>query len=295
MTDGVWWFFLFWLPAYLKAVYGMTGTTIAFPIAVLYTMTCVGSIGGGAFPMYFIRKGYEPYAGRMRAMLVIALFPLVVLLAQPLGGISYWLPVILIGIGASAHQAWSANIFTTVSDMFPKKSVASVTGIGGMAGGISGIVVTKAGGWLFDAYRKTGIADFWEKVTNSELAEFAEKIKSVSLLNRHGKVIDLNVKELVDLPKEAVLQIQSGSSLSIDQIKEFGMMSREVFAEATKTLTDPALVEQFEKLVEFQKPIVQNQMSISYSIMFAFCAVAYLIAWTVMKSLVPKHKPITDL
>ena len=295
MTDGVWWFFLFWLPAYLKAVYGMTGLTIAFPIGVLYTMTCFGSIGGGAFPMYFINKGYEPYAGRMRAMLIIAFFPLVVLLAQPLGGISYWFPVILIGIGASAHQAWSANIFTTVSDMFPKKTVASVTGIGGMAGGIGGIVINKVGGWLFDAYRATGIADFWGKVSDTNLAAFAEKIKNTQLVNRNGNIIDLNIKELGDLPKEAVLQIQSNVSLSIEQIQEFGLMSRDAFAEATGTLTDPVLVEQFGQLVELQKPIVQSQMMTSYSLMFGFCAVAYLIAWIVVKVLVPKYKPIKDL
>ncbi|WP_227006444.1 MFS transporter [Rufibacter latericius] len=190
LTDGVWWFFLFWLPAYLKAQYGLTGTQVMLPLSVLYSMTMVGSIGGGWFPMYFINKGYNPYEGRMRAMFVIALFPLLVLAAQPLGGISYWFPVLLIGIGASAHQAWSANIFTTVSDMFPKKSVASVTGIGGMAGGIGGVVVTKVGGYLFDHY-------------------------------------------------EALGHVETG-----------------------------------------------------YTIMFAFCALAYLVAWSVMKSLVPKMKPV---
>ncbi len=122
MTDGVWWFFLFWLPAYLKDNYGIVDEKVMLPLTVLYSMTMFGSIGGGWFPMYFIRKGYEPYDGRMRAMFLIALIPLVVLAAQPLGSISFWMPVILIGIGASAHQAWSANIFTTVSDMFPKKS-----------------------------------------------------------------------------------------------------------------------------------------------------------------------------
>ncbi|QEK53363.1 MFS transporter [Pedobacter aquae] len=156
MTDGVWWFFLFWLPAYLKAQYGMTGTDIMLPLSILYSMTMFGSIGGGAFPMYFINKGYKPYDGRMKAMFIIALFPLVVLLAPVLGEISFWFPVILIGIGASAHQAWSANIFTTVSDMFPKKSVASVTGIGGMAGGLGGVVMSKLGGYLFDHYEKLG-------------------------------------------------------------------------------------------------------------------------------------------
>lgn len=193
LTDGVWWFFLFWLPAYLKAQYGMTKTEIALPLFVLYSMTMVGSIAGGWFPMYFIKKGYEAYDGRMKAMFIIALFPLVVLAAQPLGEISYWMPILLIGVGASAHQAWSANIFTTVSDMFPKKAVGSVTGIGGMAGGLGGVLVTKVGGALFDHYEKLG-------------------------------------------------HIQTG-----------------------------------------------------YTIMFSFCAIAYLLAWIIMKALVPKYKPITDL
>jgi len=193
MTDGVWWFFLFWLPKYLEAQYGMVKTEIMLPLAILYSMTMFGSIGGGWFPTYFIRKGHTAYDGRMKAMLIIALFPLIVLAAQPLGYISFWIPVILIGIGASAHQAWSANIFTTVSDMFPKKAVGSVVGIGGMAGGLGGVLISKSGGALFDHYKALG-------------------------------------------------HIQTG-----------------------------------------------------YTIMFAVCAVAYLIAWIVMKSLVPKYKPITDL
>lgn len=156
MTDGVWWFFLFWLPAYLKAQYGMTGTEIMLPLAVLYSMTMFGSVGGGWFPAYFMKPGVKAYDARMKAMLVIALFPLVVLAAQPLGGISFWIPVILIGIGASAHQAWSANIFTTVSDMFPQKAIGSVVGIGGLAGGLGGVVLSKLGGALFDHYDSLG-------------------------------------------------------------------------------------------------------------------------------------------
>jgi ACS family hexuronate transporter-like MFS transporter len=190
MTDGVWWFFLFWLPAYMKT-HDIVDNAVMVPLAVLYTMAMVGSIGGGWFPMYFMRKGYKAYDGRMKAMLLIALFPLVILAAQPLGYISFWIPVILIGIGASAHQAWSANIFTTVSDMFPKKAVGSVVGIGGMAGGIGGVILSKLGGALFDHYKALG-------------------------------------------------HIQTG-----------------------------------------------------YTIMFAICAVSYLIAWTVMKLLVPKYAPIT--
>ncbi|MDL2356129.1 MAG: MFS transporter [Pseudomonadota bacterium] len=156
MTDGVWWFFLFWLPKYLSAQYGMEKTAITVPLAVLYSMTMVGSIGGGWLPTYFINRGASAYDGRMKAMLLIAVFPLAVLLAQPLGYISVWVPVVLIGIGCSAHQAWSCNLFTTVSDMFPKSSVASVVGIGGMAGGLGGVLVSKIGGWVFDYYGALG-------------------------------------------------------------------------------------------------------------------------------------------
>lgn len=156
MTDGVWWFFLFWLPKYMSAQYGLSGPDMVVPLAVLYSMTMIGSVGGGWLPTWFLDRGYDIYQGRMRAMLLIALCPLVVLLAQPLGYLGYWVPVLLIGIGASAHQAWSANLFTTVSDMFPKHSVGSVVGIGGMAGGLGGVLLTKLGGWLFDHYGALG-------------------------------------------------------------------------------------------------------------------------------------------
>ncbi|WDT67876.1 MFS transporter [Cloacibacterium sp. TD35] len=155
LTDGVWWFFLFWTPAYMKAQYNMQGSEIALPIAVLYSITVVGSILGGKFPTYFINKGMDPYAGRMKAMFIIALFPLLVLLAQPLGHYSYWFPILLIGIGGAAHQAWSANIFSTSSDMFPKKTLATITGIGGMAGGLSSFLINKTSGLLFTFADKT--------------------------------------------------------------------------------------------------------------------------------------------
>jgi ACS family hexuronate transporter-like MFS transporter len=129
----------------------------------------------------------------MKAMLVIAMIPLVVLFAQPFGDSSYWVAVILVGIGTAAHQAWSANIFTTVSDMFPKKAIGSVVGIGGFAGGMGGVLMTKLGGFLFDKYKLLG-------------------------------------------------HVKTG-----------------------------------------------------YTIMFTICALAYLVAWFVMKTLVPKYKPITDL
>ncbi len=265
MTDGVWWFFLFWLPAYLKAQYGMSKTDVAFPLAVLYSMTMVGSIGGGWFPAYYFKKGYTPYDGRMKAMLMIGVIPLVVLLAQPFGGYSFWIPVLLIGIGASAHQAWSANIFTTVSDMFPKRAIGSVVGIGGMAGGIGGVIISKVGGWLFDSYKAAGIAKSWVEAKSAGLGDYLANVQGMKLTGKYGDNIDLNKIDLAGLSKEVSEQLKSIDAASFDQ------------------------------LLQIQKPLVHSEMATSYTIMFAICAVAYLIAWTVMKSLVPKYKPITDL
>lgn len=156
LTDPIWWFFLFWLPAFLKEQYGLTGTQVGIPIALVYTMTTFGSILGGWLPKRFMEKGMDANKARKRAMFIYALFPLMVLGAQKMGDFSMWFAVIIIGIAASAHQAWSANIFTTVSDMFPKRAIASVTGIGGMAGAIGGILIAKAAGMLFDYYKAAG-------------------------------------------------------------------------------------------------------------------------------------------
>ncbi len=151
MTDGVWWFLLFWLPAYLSSVYDLDSTESAVHIFVVYAISMLAILAGGFLPTYFMeKKKMDPYAGRMRAMLIFAFFPLLILLAQPLGHISVWIPVILIGIAATAHQSWSANIFSTVSDMFPKYAVATITGIGGMAGGVGAFLINKGSGLLFD-------------------------------------------------------------------------------------------------------------------------------------------------
>lgn len=200
MTDGVWWFFLFWTPAYLKSVYGLDAMASRPHIFILYAITLL-SIIGGWLPTYFVeKKGMNPYAGRMRAMLIFAFFPLLALLAQPLGSISVWLPVVIIGIAGAAHQSWSANIFSTVGDMFPKKAIATITGIGGMAGGIGSFLINKSSGVLFDYSTET----------------------NMSFLGFKG--------------------IEAG-----------------------------------------------------YFIIFAICAVSYLIGWCIMKTLVPKYEPIANL
>jgi ACS family hexuronate transporter-like MFS transporter len=160
MTDGIWWFYLFWLPDYLKKQFGMTKHEIMLPTFIVYGVAIIGSIYGGGIPMALIKRGMQVYRARMLAMLIIASCPLVVLTTQYFGdvtrfrGMASVLAIAVIAVGAAAHQAWSANLFTTVSDMFPKKAVGSVTGIGTAAGGLGGVIVQKLAGYLTDTFRE---------------------------------------------------------------------------------------------------------------------------------------------
>ncbi|MDQ3291733.1 MAG: MFS transporter [Bacteroidota bacterium] len=156
LTDPVWWFYLFWLPAFLKAEYGLEGTATAIPVALVYTLSTFGSVGGGWLPLKLIKNGMPVFKARKTSMLIYAFCAIPVLFSQYLGGFNMWWAVFIIGFAASAHQAWSANIFTTVSDMFPKKAVGSITGIGGMFGGLGGILIAKLAGQLFDHYKAIG-------------------------------------------------------------------------------------------------------------------------------------------
>ena len=203
-TDGVWWFFLFWAPSYFQNQFGYKassgmGQALIF---TLYAIVTILSIFGGYLPKYFVeKKGMQPYSGRMLAMLLFAFFPMVALFAQPLGSFSAWWPAVLIGLAGAGHQAWSANLFSTVGDMFPKSTIATITGIGAMAGGIGSMIIQKSAGRLFTYAETAG--------------------EAFQFLGFSGK---------------------------------------------------PA----------------------GYFIMFCFCGVAYLIAWGLMKALVPKYSPIKD-
>ena len=203
MTDGVWWFFLFWALAYSSDVYHYTSDSPMgiLLIFTLYAIVTVVSIGGGYLPKYFVEKrGMNPYLGRMRAMFIFACFPLLGLLAQPLGAYSAWWPAILIGFLGAGHQAWSANLYSTIGDMFPKSTIGTITGIGTMAGGLASFAINKGSGAFFTWADGKG-----------ELFSF------------------------------------------------FGFEGK------------PA----------------------AYMVVFSLCAVAYLIGWFIMKSLVPKYKPIS--
>lgn len=164
LTDPIWWFFLFWLPAFLEGenarhlADGQEHMVIEWPIAVaiVYIVSTLGSIFGGWLPKRFMNSGMDANKARKTAMFIYALFPLCVLLASTLGEINTWFAVATIAIATAAHQAWSANIFTTVSDMFPKKAIASVTGIGGMSGAFGGILIAWAAGLLLKHFTQLG-------------------------------------------------------------------------------------------------------------------------------------------
>jgi len=157
LTDPIWWFYLFWIPGWLATVRG-TGLDVkkfGLPLAFIYTMTTIGSIGGGWVSGYMIKKGMSPFKARKTAMLIFALLVIPIIFAQS-SSVSTWGAVCLIALAASAHQAWSANIFTTVSDAFPKKAVSSVTGIGGMAGAVMGAFISYIAGGILQHFKNLG-------------------------------------------------------------------------------------------------------------------------------------------
>jgi ACS family hexuronate transporter-like MFS transporter len=136
LTDPIWWFFLFWLPDFFSKRYSLDLKNIGLPLIIVYTASSVGSVGGGWLPAPFRRFGLPAAYARLSAMLVCACAVVLIFTVTRLQ--SEWAAVALLSLAAAAHQGWSANMFTTASDMFPRTEVASVTGIGGMAGSAAG-------------------------------------------------------------------------------------------------------------------------------------------------------------
>lgn len=249
MTDGIWWFLLFWLPTYIKQQFcvGMdpieTKHTVMISTFIVYGIAIVGSVYGGSIPLSFMNRGWQTYKARMTALLIIAFAPLLLLLTQTAAGLedkTYAIvaAIAIISIGGAAHQAWSANLFTTVSDMFPKKAVGSVTGIGAAAGGLGGVVLQLLAGGLEDHFRIKGVHEAL------------------------GKGL-----------------IKATDAIPLDTIKMDNLKD---------VLTDPTNLEQ-------ARHFISTNVTVAYGIMFAVCAVSYLTAWAMMKALVPKHAPITDI
>ncbi len=244
MTDGIWWFLLFWLPTYIKQQFCVgldpvaTKHTVMISTFIVYGVAIVGSIFGGSIPMIFMNKGWQTYKARMTALLLIAFAPLLLLSTQYAASLGIVAAIIIISIGGAAHQAWSANLFTTVSDMFPKKAVGSVTGIGAAAGGLGGVLVQLLAGGLEDKYRIKGVME----AANAGL-------------------------------------IKATSAIPLDKVKMDNLKN---------VLVDSNMLTE-------ARHFISSNVSVAYGIMFTVCALAYLSAWTMMKVLVPKHSPITDL
>ncbi|WP_166964204.1 MFS transporter [Yeosuana marina] len=157
VTDAVWWFYLFWGAKFLADTFGVNIHNIALPFFVIYIMADGGSILGGYLSGVFIKKGWTINKARKITLLICALIILPVAFVAITD--NEWLAVFLIGLGAAGHQAWSANIFTLASDVFPKKATASVVGIGGMVGAVAGIVADALLGSVLDTAGNTGY--FW--------------------------------------------------------------------------------------------------------------------------------------
>jgi MFS transporter, ACS family, hexuronate transporter len=154
LTDPIWWFFLFWLPSYFSTSFSLDLKKPGWPLVIIYMATSIGSIGGGYLSSYFIQKGWPVYKARKTAMFIFALCVLPIMSAKY--ATNMWVAVALISLAAAAHQAWSANIFTVASDMFPKKAISSVVGIGGMAGSVGGVLFPIFVGYILETYRQLG-------------------------------------------------------------------------------------------------------------------------------------------
>jgi ACS family hexuronate transporter-like MFS transporter len=154
LTDPIWWFFLFWLPSYFSTSFNLDLKKPGWPLVIIYMATSIGSIGGGYLSSYFIQKGWPVFKARKTAMFIFALCVLPIMSAKY--ATNMWVAVALISLAAAAHQAWSANIFTVASDMFPKRAISSVVGIGGMAGSVGGVLFPIFVGYILETYRQLG-------------------------------------------------------------------------------------------------------------------------------------------
>ena len=149
LTDPIWWVYLFWLPDFLNKQYGLDLKNFGIPLAVIYVIADIGSVGGGYISSALIKQGWTINKSRKTAMLICALAVVPIVFASITS--SLWIAVVLIGIAAAAHQGWSANIFTIASDMFPKQAVGSVVGIGGMLGAVGGMIISPLVGYILQS------------------------------------------------------------------------------------------------------------------------------------------------
>ncbi len=146
LTDPIWWFYLYWLPTFFDARFHLGLSRLGLPLIIVYNVSAIGSIGGGWLPAFFRRAGLDAAKARLGAMLTCACLVLPIFGAGNLR--SEWIAVAMLSLAAGAHQGWSANLFTTASDMFPQSAVGAVVGIGGMAGSVGGVLLSVSAGWI---------------------------------------------------------------------------------------------------------------------------------------------------
>lgn len=148
MTDPIWWVYLFWLPSFLNNKYGIDLKSVALPLIIVYLIADVGSVAGGWLSSSLIQRGWTINRARKTAMLICAISVTPIVFAAQASNV--WVAVLLVGLAAAAHQGWSANMFTTASDMFPRRAIGSVVGIGGMSGAIGGMIIAKVVGYVLE-------------------------------------------------------------------------------------------------------------------------------------------------
>jgi ACS family hexuronate transporter-like MFS transporter len=154
LLDPIYWFFMFWLPSYFASTFKLNMSNLSPELMIIYTMTVLGSIGGGYFSSLLIKRGWPTLKARKTALFIFAVLELTVLSAQY--ATNAWMVVGILSFTLAIHQAWSTNIFTLVVDLFPKQAVSSVTGIGAMSGAIGGMLFPLFVGYILDSYKSAG-------------------------------------------------------------------------------------------------------------------------------------------
>ena len=279
LTDGVWWFFLFWTPSYFSDQFGYkssSGMGMAL-IFTLYAIVTFASIYLCKIPTYMVdRRGMNPYEGRMIAMFLFACFPLLALGAQPLGAYTAWWPAILIGFACAGHQAWSANIYSVVGDMFPKSTIGTLTGIAQFAAGCGSFLVNKCAGMLF-----THAAGSFT-VANAEKAIELAPVQIAKAFTPAGVEIPVgaDVSAIVAAIEKTGQQIPD----VIQTVHKAGVSAQDMVAAVVNAGGQIALAP-MEFLGYTGKPA-------GYCIVFGYCAVAYLVGWCCMKGLVPRYRRV---
>ncbi len=279
LTDGVWWFFLFWTPSYFSDQFGYKssdGMGMAL-IFTLYAIVTFVSIYLCKIPTYMVdKRGMNAYEGRMIAMFLFACFPLLALGAQPLGAYTAWWPAILIGFACAGHQAWSANIYSVVGDMFPKSTIGTLTGIAQFAAGCGSFLVNKCAGNLFTyaagAFKIAGV----DKSVELSPVQIAKAFVPQGVSIPTGA----DVETIVNAIEKAGQQVPD----VIQAVHQTGVSAQDMVA-AVVNAGGQITTAPMQFLGYTGKPA-------GYCIVFGYCAIAYIVGWVCMKTLVPKYKRV---